>query len=402
MQEKDKNRNDYLSDFLRYHGNEMKDQERNAFERSLQQDPFAEEASEGFAQIDPSQAENDISELRKRLNRKTPAKRRKLLYRVAAILAGVMILTSILTIDWREKPAEKFAQTPEPPVMKEISPLPAQRPDESGIEDQQTVMLVKKELAKTGKSEEKSDVIVEKRSEVYREVTEFVEEKKAEQAQIAEESKPFGATKSEGIPVRSLRVRGKIISSEDNQPLPGASVTVKGTNQGAIADTGGNFALDVNRADEKVFVAQFVGMKNKEFNAKADTVMEIRLDPSVSALNETVVVGYGVRKRDMLDAESSDGYISARPENGKAAFDRYIRNNMKRPENTAYSRKEVVVLSFVVDKAGRPDSIKVVKSPGRPFSDEALRLIREGPAWKPALENGQLKKDEITIRIVFK
>jgi TonB family protein len=62
----------------------------------------------------------------------------------------------------------------------------------------------------------------------------------------------------------------------------------------------------------------------------------------------------------------------------------------------------VVVLNFRVDTEGKIDSIRIIRSPNKNFSDEAIRLIKEGPGWKPAEENGKTINDEVRIRIVFR
>jgi TonB family protein len=61
-----------------------------------------------------------------------------------------------------------------------------------------------------------------------------------------------------------------------------------------------------------------------------------------------------------------------------------------------------VVLSFTVTLNGNLANIKVVRSPGKSFSDEAIRLLQSGPGWKPASENGAIIEDEVRVRIVFK
>ena len=406
MQGKDKNRNDYLSDFLRYHGDEMKDRERNAFEKKLQKDLFAEEASEGFAEAHPIVAETDISELRKRLIRRTTVKRRTLWYRVAATLAAVMILTSIFTIDWQKKPAEQFTQTPASSDLKESPALPQQSPEKARINDQMEVISDNQPQPVAKSFEKLTPVTAETKNEethpVHQDEVVISEAREPEPAFFAEKSVSREKAGQVGVTGPTVPIRGKIISSEDNQPLPGAIITLKGTTRGAIADTGGNFRLDVNEAGDKVFVAQFVGMEAKEFKATRDSDLEIKLDPSVSTLNETVVVGYGVKKSETEKAEISQGYTPPQPIQGQAAFDRYIRENIRRPDSATTGQRVVVILSFMVEKTGKPDSITVVKSPGKPFSDEAIRLLREGPAWKPALENGEIIQDKIKIRIVFK
>jgi len=43
-----------------------------------------------------------------------------------------------------------------------------------------------------------------------------------------------------------------------------------------------------------------------------------------------------------------------------------------------------------------------VRSKGRIYSDEAIRLLKEGPAWKPAIEYGIEKSERVRLRIVFR
>ena len=86
----------------------------------------------------------------------------------------------------------------------------------------------------------------------------------------------------------------------------------------------------------------------------------------------------------------------------ESGFNKYIEDNLRRPDTETDGQRVVVVLNFRVDMNGKIDSIKVIKSPGKIFSDEAVRLIKEGPAWKPAEENGKIIDDEVRIRIVFK
>jgi len=144
MQGKDKYRNKDLPDFLRYHGDEMNDQERNAFERSLQQDPFAEEAAEGFAKTSPALADKDISELRLRLDRRISGSRKYLWDRVAASVAAVMILASVFVFNRSENSLEQIALTPESQVIMENQLPPEPKPEASGDKDQVAVVTDRK------------------------------------------------------------------------------------------------------------------------------------------------------------------------------------------------------------------------------------------------------------------
>ncbi len=75
---------------------------------------------------------------------------------------------------------------------------------------------------------------------------------------------------------------------------------------------------------------------------------------------------------------------------------------MIRPDTATAGQRNVVVLSFVVSETGNIDSIEVVRSKGRIYSDEAIRLLKEGPAWKPAIEYGIEKSERVRLRIVFR
>src|SRR6185436_1154820 len=59
------------------------------------------------------------------------------------------------------------------------------------------------------------------------------------------------------------KVTGKITSARDNQPLPGVTVQLKGTNTATTSDEGGNFSINVT-SDESVLVFSFTGMQNVE------------------------------------------------------------------------------------------------------------------------------------------
>jgi len=201
---------------------------------------------------------------------------------------------------------------------------------------------------------------------------------------------------------KSYQFKGKILSSEDNLPVPGASVTVKGTATGVVTDMDGKFAIGIKDAEKRTLVANFIGMETKEFEAKADTQLNITMNPSSLALNEIVVVGYGSRKTDYDAAPETAVFTPSKPVNGKTAFDKYIEDNIRRPDTLTSGQRVVVVISFTVKPDGSRENYKIIKSPAKPFSDEALRLIISGPEWKPATENGIDIEDEVRLRVVFK
>ncbi len=94
-----------------------------------------------------------------------------------------------------------------------------------------------------------------------------------------------------------VRVTGKI-SDSNNEPIPGASVLVKGTATGTVSDFNGNYSIDVPGA-YSTLVFSFVGMISQEIVVTGKTKIDVVLAESTSDLEEVVVIGYGVEKKKL-------------------------------------------------------------------------------------------------------
>ena len=99
-------------------------------------------------------------------------------------------------------------------------------------------------------------------------------------------------------------VSGKVTSSEDGSPIPGANVIVKGTTNGTTTDATGNFQLSVSPNATLVF--SFIGFASVEMNVSDLTVVNAQLSVDATQLSEVVVVGYSsVTKKELTGAVSS-------------------------------------------------------------------------------------------------
>jgi TonB-dependent starch-binding outer membrane protein SusC len=97
-------------------------------------------------------------------------------------------------------------------------------------------------------------------------------------------------------------VSGKVLD-ETNQPLPGASVQIKGTNQGTITDLNG--AYSVQATNDQVLVFSFIGYKPQEALVGTQSSINVTLATDVSTLDEVVVIGYGeTQKSELVGAVS--------------------------------------------------------------------------------------------------
>ncbi|HMJ70293.1 MAG TPA: TonB-dependent receptor [Cyclobacteriaceae bacterium] len=95
------------------------------------------------------------------------------------------------------------------------------------------------------------------------------------------------------------------IKGDDGQPLPGATVVVKGTANGTTSDADGNFSLSVP-GTSATLVVSFIGYMTQEVEIGNQTSINITLKEDAQTLNEVVVTGYGeVRKSDYTGAVSS-------------------------------------------------------------------------------------------------
>ena len=89
-------------------------------------------------------------------------------------------------------------------------------------------------------------------------------------------------------------VTGNVTSSEDGEPVVGASVLVKGTNVGTITDIDGNFTIGNVPRNATTLVVSFIGMQTQEIPIR-ETV-RVMLRPDSELLDEVVVTAMGISK----------------------------------------------------------------------------------------------------------
>lgn len=88
------------------------------------------------------------------------------------------------------------------------------------------------------------------------------------------------------------------VEGEDNEPLPGVSIIVKGTSTGTVTDINGDYTL---RADaDATLLFSFIGYEVVEVPVGNRTSIDVVMKPSVSELSEVVVIGYGTQKKSHL------------------------------------------------------------------------------------------------------
>ncbi|MFD2248053.1 SusC/RagA family TonB-linked outer membrane protein [Pontibacter ruber] len=96
----------------------------------------------------------------------------------------------------------------------------------------------------------------------------------------------------------AVTVTGRV-TSDAGEPLIGASVALKGSTTGAVTDVNGNYSINV--PDEGgVLVVSYIGFLTQEVPVNGRTSINIVLQTDAKALEEVVVIGYGVQKKSVV------------------------------------------------------------------------------------------------------
>lgn len=99
-------------------------------------------------------------------------------------------------------------------------------------------------------------------------------------------------------------IKGQILD-ETGESMIGVSVLVKGTTIGTVTDFDGNYTLEVP-SGKNILEISYIGYKTKEITIGNNSLINIKMEPDTQALDEVVVVGYGVmKKRDLTGSIAS-------------------------------------------------------------------------------------------------
>lgn len=109
-------------------------------------------------------------------------------------------------------------------------------------------------------------------------------------------------------------VAGKVTDSS-GAPLPGVSVIIQGTTQGAVSDMNGNYSL-TNVPGDAILLFSFVGMRSQEIPVAGKASIDVTLEEEAIGIDEVVAIGYGtIKKSDLTGSVSKvkSGEINAFP-----------------------------------------------------------------------------------------
>ena len=362
-----------LSDYIQ---GLRKGKEAHRLEKESMKDPFLADAIDGYNQVEGNH-EQRIEQLRIQISARSTKKRNTyaIIWSVAACLVIGFGISSYFLF---------LKETPEPVIpiipQKEIALVPTKTKTDSTPISPVSMKQV-----------DKKDIIAKSRTTISKPpsapiTTMPMEEETSDQTVAAtdeevimttgasdpESVKKMRIAKMAVIPTNDI-IKGKVTDPK-GEPLIGASVMYKGTNIGTVTDVNGEFSL-LKKAENKQLTAQYIGYAPVEVPVDTSRTMLIAMNEDQKGLSEVVVVGHGVNKKANKDN-------TPQPVDGKRKYLKYLKKNLVRPtDETCAQVKGKVVLTFLVNRDGRPFHIKVKKSLCESSDKEAIRLVQEGPDW---------------------
>jgi len=148
---------------------------------------------------------------------------------------------------------------------------------------------------------------------------------------------------------------------------------------------------EVKTEDEIKEVSKLEDTKIGNINQEGEKDIGLVTAPLVESKGTGIVQGPKKQEED-YDKVFTVVQIPAEFPGGISEWQKYLERNLNSStpvDNGAPPGKYTVVVSFIVDKNGALSDIKVENDPGYGTKEEAIRVLKKSPNWKPAVQNGR-------------
>lgn len=383
------------NDIERYLRGDLSASEMHALEREALNDPFLADALEGAEQAHAKDFSFDVNELRLSIaNRAGKSKPKTLsLWNWSIGIAATLLLVAVSGIYIIRNLADRSAMIAENAPEVEWAQFGKSAYDTLDIVMPRIRRTVLHQPVRQIQRVRARGFVRQAEREVEANLTDPSTIEVAREEVVSEQStNPSGATLS----LNPRTLKGIVTSSEDGSPLPGVNVVVKGTNIGTITDAEGKYEIVLNQPDQKLEF-NFIGVKSVVAETRNKSQVNVSLTPDYESLSEIVVSGAAVKEQ-----QHPSTFNLAEPEGGRDAYSKYLSQKLVYPEQALANEVEgKVTIRFTVDLNGHVGDFKVLNSLGYGCDDEAIRLIREGPAWAPSKKNDKPVAEEVTVGLKF-
>jgi protein TonB len=110
--------------------------------------------------------------------------------------------------------------------------------------------------------------------------------------------------------------------------------------------------------------------------------------------------GSGADENAIYDGTSVEIYPEF--EGGMKGWEKYLRRNLRYPYDAQEENKQgKVFISFVVEKDGSISNVTLVRGVYQSLDEEAARVIKKSPKWKPGIQNGRAVRVRYNMPISF-
>ncbi|MBD2753542.1 SusC/RagA family TonB-linked outer membrane protein [Spirosoma validum] len=99
-----------------------------------------------------------------------------------------------------------------------------------------------------------------------------------------------------GLVAWAQTITGTVVAADDNKPLPGVSILVKGTTSGTTTRADGTYTLNVNNPAGATLTFSFIGYQSQEVSVGNRTTINVSMTVGSSTLSEVVVTALGIKK----------------------------------------------------------------------------------------------------------
>lgn len=396
-----------------YLNGELSPTEMNSLEARALDDPFLQDALDGFSNFDIKNA--DFNALDERLNEriKDTGKILSLKWGIKqwGIAASIIFCITIASIYFNQTPnnknialteLQKGKQIPEVEKIKidsaEVSENVTAKPFLTDSQNEQQITLLDNSAQS---NQSKKGINPEK--DIYLEPKEIVDSVKsnnlAEVVGYAAQSKKSVVVSTPLVNAESLmaarsirtfdpaiskNIKGKVIDEKDGTALPG--VSIKDPISGLTAQSNLNGEFEISASKNADLVASYIGYDSKNISINGNDTLKIALNQTQSSLSEVVVVGYGSLKKSSAKI--------AGPKKGWTDFRKYLDEQAKLPNNK-YGN---VQLEFVIQADGKLTEFKILKSFNAVADEKAINLIKDYPGgWNGSADHIP-QKANVTVK----
>jgi hypothetical protein len=187
---------------------------------------------------------------------------------------------------------------------------------------------------------------------------------------------------------------GKVIDVQ-NRSVANATVVMNNVRQSTLTDQNGFFQFQSKDTIADISISS-AGYQNVNLKLNSNQSSLITLDKTEANLDEVVVSGNGGSRKKKQQGKDLKIYVmDAEPVIGWEKYNQYIDSNKRIPQNEPQLKGEVV-LSFKVNQKGELSSLNVEQSLNQVYDNEAIRLVKEGPAWR--VTKGKKTKVKLIVR----